>query len=83
MYFMPMQKPAAEAVIIEVKDKVMKLLLTGVEPQVLEGLVKGAVFTLVDDAGKPQGSGQLQSRDRFRTQSLSLEAPNLLIGNGL
>lgn len=65
MYFMPMQKSAAEAVITEVKDKVVKLLLTGVEPQVLEGLGKGAVFTLVDDAGKPQGSVQIQSRDRL------------------
>lgn len=65
MYFTLMQKPAAEAVVTEAKGKTVKLLLTGVEPEILDAMGKGAVFTLVDDAGKPRGSVQIQSRDRL------------------
>jgi hypothetical protein len=82
MYFTPMQKPAAEAVITEVKDKVVKLLLTGVEPQVLEGLGKGAVFTLVNDAGKPQGSVQIQSRDRLTATGILQMNPAMKVTSG-
>jgi hypothetical protein len=65
MYFSPMQRSAAEAVITEVKGKAVKLLLTGTEPEVLEALGKGAVFTLVDERGQPQGTVQIESRDRL------------------
>ncbi|MBF2026607.1 MAG: caspase family protein [Oscillatoriales cyanobacterium C42_A2020_001] len=70
MYFMPMQNPPAEAVITEVKGQSVKLLLTGAEPQVLEVLGRGAVFTLVDRAGKPQGSVEIESRDRLRATGI-------------
>lgn len=70
MYFAPMQNPAAEAVITEVTNNNVKLLLTGVEPQVLEALGKGAVFTLVDYQGKPQGSVKIQSRDRLQATGI-------------
>lgn len=65
VYFSPMQKPAAEAVITAVKGKAVKLLLTGTEPEVLEALGKGAVLTLVDEQGKPQGTVRIDSRDRL------------------
>jgi Caspase domain/Domain of unknown function (DUF4384) len=65
MYFSPLQKAAAEAVITEVNGKAVKLLLTGTEPEVLEALGKGAVLTLVDEQGRSQGSVQVESRDRL------------------
>jgi hypothetical protein len=65
MYFSPLQKPAAEAVITEVKGKAVKLLLTGTEPEVLAALGKGAVLTLVDDQGRSQGSVQIETRDHL------------------
>ncbi|MGV0107571.1 DUF4384 domain-containing protein [Nostoc sp. DSM 114160] len=70
MYFAPMQKPAAEAVITEVKGNAVKLLLTGAEPQVLEALGKGAIFTVVDDRGEAQGTVKIESRDRLNATGL-------------
>lgn len=70
MYFAPMQKPAAEAVITEVMGKAVKLLLTGAEPQVLEALGKGAIFTVVDDRGQAQGTVKIESRDRLNATGL-------------
>nr|WP_322711776.1 caspase family protein [Nostoc sp. ChiSLP03a]MDZ8213019.1 caspase family protein [Nostoc sp. ChiSLP03a] len=70
MYFAPMQKPAAEAVITEVKGNAVKLLLTGAEPQVIEALGKGAIFTVVDDRGQAQGTVKIESRDRLNATGL-------------
>ncbi|MHC5916094.1 MAG: caspase family protein [Nostoc sp.] len=70
MYFAPMQKPAAEAVITEVTGNAVKLLLTGAEPQVLEALGKGAIFTVVDDRGQVQGTVKIESRDRLNATGL-------------
>jgi hypothetical protein len=70
MYFAPMQKPAAEAVITEVKGNTVKLLLTGAEPQVIEALGKGAIFTVVDDRGQAQGTVKIESRDRLNATGL-------------
>ncbi|MEJ6483805.1 caspase family protein [Nostoc punctiforme UO1] len=70
MYFAPMQKPAAEAVITEIIGKTVKLLLTGAEPQVLEALGKGAIFTVVDDRGQAQGTVKIESRDRLNATGL-------------
>ncbi|MEH1779845.1 MAG: caspase family protein [Nostoc sp.] len=70
MYFAPMQKPAAEAVITEVTGNAVKLLLTGAEPQVLEALGKGAIFTVVDDRGQAQGTVKIESRDRLNATGL-------------
>lgn len=70
MYFAPMQKPAAEAVITEVKGNAVKLLLTGAEPQVFEALGKGAIFTVVDDRGQAQGTVKIESRDRLNATGL-------------
>ncbi|MBD2198581.1 MULTISPECIES: caspase family protein [Calothrix] len=70
MYFAPMQKPAAEAVITEVKGNAVKLLLTGAEPQVIEALGKGAIFTVVDDRGQTQGTVKIESRDRLNATGL-------------
>ncbi|MDZ8034432.1 caspase family protein [Nostoc sp. DedSLP04] len=70
MYFAPMQKPAAEAVITEIIGKTVKLLLTGAEPQVLEALGKGAIFTIVDDRGQAQGTVKIESRDRLNATGL-------------
>ncbi|MEH2051657.1 caspase family protein [Nostoc sp.] len=70
MYFAPMQKPAAEAVITEVTGKAVKLLLTGAEPQVLEALGKGAIFTVVDDRGQAQGTVKIESCDRLNATGL-------------
>jgi Caspase domain/Domain of unknown function (DUF4384) len=70
MYFVPMQKPAAEAVITEVKGNAVKLLLTGAEPQVLEALGKGAIFTVVDARGQAQGTVKIESRDRLNATGL-------------
>ncbi|MBE9001076.1 caspase family protein [Nostoc sp. LEGE 12447] len=65
MYFLPMQKPAADAVITEVKGNAVKILLTGAEPQVLVALGKGATFTVVNERGQTQGTVEIQSRDRL------------------
>ena len=67
IYFTPMQQVAAEAIVTEVEDagQSVKLLLTGVEPQSLEALGRGAIFTLVDDRGKPQGTVEITARDRL------------------
>jgi hypothetical protein len=70
MYFASMQKSAAEAVITEVQGNAVKLLLTGAEPQALEALGKGAVFNVVDNQGKPQGTVKIQSRDRLKATGL-------------
>jgi hypothetical protein len=65
VYSSPMQRSPAEAVITAVNGKAVKLLLAGTEPEVLEALGKGAVLTLVDERGKPQGTVQIESRDRL------------------
>ena len=65
MYFTPVQKAPAEAIITEVDGNIVKLLLPGVEPQSLEAMDKGAVFTLINDKGDPQGTVEIQSRDRL------------------
>lgn len=65
MYFIPMQKPVAEAVITAVQGNVVTLLLTGIEPQILEAFGKGATLTAVDDQGRPQGTVKIESRDRL------------------
>jgi hypothetical protein len=65
MYFTPVLKAPAEAIITKVDGKVVQLLLPGVEPQSLEAMDKGAVFTLINDKGDPQGTVEIQSRDRL------------------
>ncbi|OUC15177.1 MAG: hypothetical protein B0A82_08330 [Alkalinema sp. CACIAM 70d] len=65
VYFSPMQRSAADAIVTEVKGEAVKLLLTGAEPEILEAIGKGAVFTVVDDRGQPQGKVQIESRDRL------------------
>ena len=70
MYFSPMQKPAAEAVITEVKGNAVKLLLTGAETQVLEALGKGAIFNIVDNQGQRQGTVKIESRSSLNATGL-------------
>ena len=70
MYFTPMQKLAAEAVITEVKGNAVKLLLTGAEPQVLEALGKGAIFNIVDNQGQQQGTVKIESRSSLNATGL-------------
>ena len=70
MYFSSMQKPAAEAVITEVKGNAVKLLLTGAEPQVLEALGKGAIFNIVDNHGQRQGTVKIESRSSLNATGL-------------
>ena len=70
MYFTSMQKPAAEAVITEVKGNAVKLLLTGAEPQVLEALGKGAIFNIVDNQGQLQGTVKIESRSSLNATGL-------------
>ena len=70
MYFSSMQKPAAEAVITEVKGNAVKLLLTGAEPQVLEALGKGAIFNIVDNQGQLQGTVEIESRSSLNATGL-------------
>jgi hypothetical protein len=70
MYFTPIQKPAAEAVITQVQGDAVKLLLTGAEPQALEALGRGAIFNVVDNRGQLQGTVKIQSRDRLNATGL-------------
>ncbi|TFI52247.1 DUF4384 domain-containing protein [Mastigocladus laminosus UU774] len=65
IYFLPMQKPAADAVITEVKGNAVKILLTGAEPQVLVALGKGASFTVLNERGQTQGTVEIELRDRL------------------
>jgi len=82
MYFASMQKSAAEAVITEVQGNAVKLLLTGAEPQALEALGKGAVFNVVDNQGKPQGTVKIQSRDRLKATGLLQTESGIKITTG-
>ncbi|BAZ33736.1 peptidase C14 caspase catalytic subunit p20 (plasmid) [Cylindrospermum sp. NIES-4074] len=70
MYFTPMQKLAAEAVITEVKGNAVKLLLTGAEPQVLEALGKGAIFNILDNQGQRQGTVKIELRSSLNATGL-------------
>lgn len=82
MYFTPMQKPAGEAVITEVKGNAVKLLLTGAEPQVLEVLGKGAIFNIVDNQGQKQGTVKIESRSRLNATGLLQTRSNFKISPG-
>ncbi len=63
IYFTPAPRPAAEAVIREVKGKQVKFWLGGVSAKSLESFTQGAVFDLIDDQGKAIGEVHQMGRD--------------------
>lgn len=65
MFFTPMQNPAAEAVVTQIKGQSVDLLLTGLDPQILEAFGKGAIFTVVDHQGKAQGTVEVEGRSQI------------------
>ncbi|MGR3278717.1 caspase family protein [Acaryochloris marina NIES-2412] len=65
MFYTPMLNPAAEAVVTQIKGQSVDLLLTGLDPQILEAFSKGAIFTVVDQQGKPQGTVEVESRNQL------------------
>lgn len=65
MFFTPMLNPAAEAVVTKIKGQSVDLLLTGLDPQILEAFGKGAIFTVVDPQGKPQGTVKVEERNQI------------------
>lgn len=54
--FTPQQKQAAEGVVTQVLGNKVQVLLSGVEPQVLESFGKGASLKLIDTQGQEQGT---------------------------
>ena len=80
IYYTPLLNPPAEAVVTKVKGKSVELLLTGLEPTILEAFGKGAVFTVVDPQGNPQGIVEIEGRDRliatglYKTERTSADA---------
>jgi hypothetical protein len=70
MYFTPMRRLGADALIQQVQGSQVELLLTGVEPQNLETIDKGAVFNWVNAQGIIQGTVEIQRRDRLQATGL-------------
>ena len=70
IYFTPLLNPPAEAVVTKIKGKSVELLLTGLEPTILEAFGKGAMFTVVDPQGNPQGTVEIEGRDRLTATGL-------------
>jgi len=62
IYFLERQTPPAEAVITQVEGETVKLWLGGIEPQSLLAFNRGAILTIVNNAGNEQGLVQLESR---------------------
>ena len=63
IYFTNTSKPAADAVITEVKGNQVKLWLGGVDPAAMKTVTQGKVFTSIDAKSGSSGRVTLQSRD--------------------
>nr|WP_290226755.1 caspase family protein [Trichocoleus desertorum] len=73
------QAQPAEAVVTQIQDDEVRLLLTGVEPQVLEAFGKGTRLTVVDERGQEQGIVEITSRQQLSAQGrVKLQTPGAI-----
>jgi hypothetical protein len=72
LYFASKQAPPADAIITEAQGDSIKLWLGGVNPDGIAAFDSGAILTVVDAQGKPQGEVQLQSRQGLFAEAKSL-----------
>ncbi|MBE9125643.1 MULTISPECIES: caspase family protein [unclassified Coleofasciculus] len=62
IYFLETSAPAAEAAVRSVNGNNIEFWLGGVSAQSLEAFKEGAIFTLINDNGQPQGQVEQTSR---------------------
>ncbi|HEY9613159.1 caspase family protein [Allocoleopsis sp.] len=65
IYFVEQQMPAAEAVILGVEGDRAQVWLGGINPKSLQTFDQGAILSIIDSQGKPQGQVMLESRQKL------------------
>ncbi len=73
-YFVPNQKPPAEAVITRVEGSQAELWLGGLDPNSLEAFGESGVLSVVDAQGNEQGLVELQGREGLVGRGRLLQA---------
>ena len=68
--FAPQQRQSAEAVVTAVEGNEVKMLLNGVEPQILETFSKGASLNLVNAQGRSIGTVEIRDRTQLRASGI-------------
>ena len=68
--FSPQQRQSAEAVVTAVEGNEVKMLLNGVEPQILETFSKGASLNLVNAQGRSIGTVEIRDRTQLRASGV-------------
>jgi hypothetical protein len=68
--FAPQQRQSAEAVVTAVEGNEVKMLLNGVEPQILETFSKGASLNVVNAQGRSIGTVEIRDRTQLRASGI-------------
>jgi hypothetical protein len=68
--FLPQQRQSAEAVVTSVDGNEVQMLLTGVEPQIVETFSKGSSLNLVNVQGEAIGTVEISDRTQLRASGI-------------